>query len=67
LVTTTLFQKPSLVLAKVLVWEGFVARIFQHEADHLVGKVFLDRVQSEGDLLCEDEYQAMEIATLPSI
>lgn len=49
------------------VWEGFVARIFQHEADHLVGKVFLDRVQSEGDLLCEDEYQAMEIATLPSI
>jgi hypothetical protein len=32
-----------------------------------VGKVFLDRVQSEGDLLCEDEYQAMEIATLPSI
>lgn len=49
------------------VWEGFVARIFQHEADHLVGKVFLDRVQSEGDLLSEDDYQAMEIATLPSI
>lgn len=46
-------------------WEGFVARIFQHEADHLVGKVFLDRVQSETDLLSEAAYQAMEIATLP--
>ncbi len=48
-------------------WEGFVARIFQHEADHLVGKVFLDRVLSERDLLSEDDYQAMEIATLPSV
>jgi peptide deformylase len=47
------------------VWEGFVARIFQHEADHLEGKVFLDRVQSETDLLSEEAYQAMEIATLP--
>ncbi|WP_052051062.1 peptide deformylase [Leptolyngbya sp. KIOST-1] len=47
------------------VWEGFVARIFQHEADHLEGKVFLDRVQSESDLLCEGDYQAMEIANLP--
>lgn len=47
------------------VWEGFVARIFQHEADHLEGKVFLDRVQSETDLLSEAAYQAMEIATLP--
>jgi peptide deformylase len=47
------------------VWEGFVARIFQHEADHLDGKVFLDRVQSEADLLSEEAYQAMEIATLP--
>ncbi|MEA5452360.1 peptide deformylase [Leptolyngbya sp. CCNP1308] len=47
------------------VWEGFVARIFQHEADHLEGKVFLDRVQSETDLLSEAAYQALEIATLP--
>ncbi len=47
------------------VWSGFVARIFQHEADHLDGKVFLDRVRSETDLLSEAAYQAMEIATLP--
>ncbi|MBD2112264.1 MULTISPECIES: peptide deformylase [Cyanophyceae] len=46
------------------IWQGFVARIFQHEVDHLDGKVFLDRVQSEADLLTEDAYQAMEIANL---
>lgn len=46
------------------IWQGFVARIFQHEADHLEGKVFLDRVQSEADLLSEEAYQAMEIAAL---
>ena len=47
------------------VWTGFVARIVQHEIDHLDGKVFLDRVQSETDLLSEAAYQALEIATLP--
>lgn len=46
------------------IWQGFVARIFQHEADHLDGKVFLDRVQSEADLLSEDAYQTMAIAAL---
>ena len=35
----------------------FVARIFQHEYDHLVGKVFLDRVESTLDLVSESEYQ----------
>lgn len=43
------------------VWEGFVARIFQHEADHLVGKLFLDQVRSETDCLSEAAYQAMEM------
>ncbi|MGB6016502.1 MAG: peptide deformylase, partial [Nodosilinea sp.] len=41
------------------VWEDFVARIFQHEADHLEGRVFLDRIQSETDLLSEKAYLAM--------
>lgn len=36
---------------------GFVARIFQHEFDHLDGKVFLDRVESTHDLITEAEYQ----------
>jgi peptide deformylase len=36
----------------------FVARIFQHEYDHLEGKVFLDRVESSLDLMSEAEFQA---------
>ncbi len=35
----------------------FVARIFQHEYDHLEGLVFLDRVESSQDLITEAEYQ----------
>ncbi|MGF1570516.1 MAG: peptide deformylase [Nodosilinea sp.] len=46
------------------VWQGFVARIFQHEYDHLEGKVFLDRVEQETDLLAEAAYQAMVIESL---
>jgi peptide deformylase len=34
----------------------FVARIFQHEYDHLEGKVFLDRVESSLELISEAEY-----------
>ncbi|HLO88351.1 MAG TPA: peptide deformylase [Nostocaceae cyanobacterium] len=37
----------------------FVARIFQHEYDHLEGMVFLDRVESNQDLITEQEYQKM--------
>jgi len=36
--------------------DGFVARVFQHEYDHLEGKVFLDRVESNLDLVSESEY-----------
>jgi peptide deformylase len=37
----------------------FVARIFQHELDHLDGKVFLDRLESSEDLYTEEEYLAL--------
>jgi peptide deformylase len=37
----------------------FVARIFQHEYDHLEGVVFLDRVQNNDDLISEEEYQKL--------
>lgn len=37
--------------------QGFVARIFQHEYDHLQGKVFLDRVEKPDEILTEAEYQ----------
>ncbi len=35
----------------------FVARIFQHEYDHLEGIVFLDRVAKIDDMMTEAEYQ----------
>jgi peptide deformylase len=40
--------------------EDFVARIFQHEHDHLDGIVFLDRVESSQDLISEEEYQKLQ-------
>ncbi len=38
-------------------YEGFLARIIQHEVDHLDGLVFLDRVGSTKDLVTEKEWQ----------
>jgi peptide deformylase len=35
----------------------FVARIFQHEYDHLEGIVFVDRLETTLDLITEQEYQ----------
>lgn len=37
----------------------FIARIFQHEYDHLEGLVFLDRVENNQDLISEEEYQKL--------
>ena len=34
----------------------FVARIFQHELDHLNGILFIDRLESTHDLFTEQEY-----------
>jgi len=46
-------QQGVLVEAKL---EGFVARVFQHEFDHLEGKVYLDRVEDNRDIFAESEY-----------
>jgi peptide deformylase len=40
-------------------FEDFVARVFQHEFDHLHGIVFLDRLESTRDLITEKEYQKL--------
>jgi len=37
----------------------FVARIFQHEYDHLRGIMFLDRLESPRDIVTEREYQKL--------
>jgi peptide deformylase len=34
----------------------FVARIFQHEYDHLQGMVYLDRVENNQDIISETEF-----------
>jgi peptide deformylase len=36
--------------------DGFVARIFQHEVDHLEGRVYLDSVEDNRDIIAENEY-----------
>ncbi len=41
----------------------FVARIFQHELDHLDGILFIDRVESTQDLMSEQEYQERIVGT----
>lgn len=38
------------------VLHGFVARVFQHEADHLDGKIYLDRVEFSTEIIAETEY-----------
>jgi len=37
-------------------YSDFVARVIQHEYDHLEGVVFLDRIASSLDLVTEQEY-----------
>jgi peptide deformylase len=44
----------------------FVARIFQHEYDHLDGIVFLDRVGSTQDMMSEQEYQQRIVENHPA-
>ncbi|ELS05004.1 peptide deformylase [Xenococcus sp. PCC 7305] len=39
------------------IFTDFIARIFQHELDHLDGLVFLDRLESSEDLYTEAEYE----------
>ncbi len=40
-----------------LLADSFIARIFQHEYDHLNGLVYLDRVVSNKDIISETEFQ----------
>jgi peptide deformylase len=45
-------------------FSDFVARIFQHEYDHLRGVLFVDRVRPK-DLISEEEYQRVCFDPLP--
>ncbi|MCS6812521.1 MAG: peptide deformylase, partial [Cyanobacteria bacterium] len=48
------------------VFTDFIARIVQHECDHLQGRVFLDRVESHRDLITESAYQQLIQAAAPA-
>lgn len=41
---------------KTIVFKDFVARIFQHEYDHLIGLAYIDRVKSNKDIISEEVY-----------
>lgn len=38
-------------------YDGFLARVFQHEFDHLQGTVFLDRVETTREVMMEQEWR----------
>ena len=38
-------------------WSGFMARVFQHEHDHLEGLTFFDRITSPAQLMMEEEFE----------
>jgi len=40
-------------------FEGFIARVFQHEYDHLNGLVFIDNVETTKDIISEEMYFKM--------
>lgn len=40
--------------------DGFPAIIFQHEYDHLEGRVFIDRMKNTLDLVTEKEFQRLK-------
>jgi peptide deformylase len=44
---------------KQKVFTDFIARIFQHELDHLDGIVFIDRIETTKDLYTEQEYRRL--------
>lgn len=47
-------------------YSGFLARVFQHEYDHLNGLVFLDRIETSHDIMVEDEWQTRIANQRPS-
>ena len=42
-----------------VIFQDFLARLFQHEYDHLIAKVFIDRVESTQEIIMEKEYQRL--------
>lgn len=47
-------------------FSGFLARVFQHEYDHLDGIVFIDRIENTQDMMMEKEWLKL-IASRPPL
>lgn len=45
-------------------YKGFLARVFQHEFDHLQGTLFLDRVETTREVMMEQEWRCRVAAQL---
>ena len=41
---------------ETIVFKDFIARIFQHEYDHLIGLAYIDRIKSNKDIISEEVY-----------
>ena len=41
---------------------GWTARIFQHEIDHLNGVLYIDRLTAQENFWTEEEFEAMQTA-----
>ena len=49
-----------------LTLEGFPARVFQHEIDHMHGKLFIDMVKDATSLLkLDDKGQLVSVDAIP--
>ncbi len=45
-------------------FDGFLARIFLHEFDHLIGKVFIDHIESTQDIVTEQVYRSLMLQSM---
>ena len=45
---------------KSIVLEEFLATVFQHELDHLIGMLYVDRMEDVGTLMFEDEMDLLD-------
>ena len=43
-----------------IVLEEFLATVFQHELDHLIGMLYVDRMEDVGTLMFEDEMDLLD-------
>ncbi len=43
-----------------IVLEEFLATVFQHELDHLIGMLYVDRMEDAGTLMFEDEMDLLD-------